>query len=323
MTTQVQIRGAASGTQNARTLVSRELDVDTTNKRLSVHDGSTAGGIKHANYMDVQQSTFNYAAAAGTNALTMTLSPAPSAHTNLGFKFKAASTNTGAVTLNPNSLGAKNLYKKDSNTSTLVALQGGEIIAGGIYDVFYDGTQYQLLSSGSGASGGVDFVASYNLTGLSSQDVALDTSAYTSFRFDLINLSGASTSIVYFRCGSSSTINTGNVYSTLCIEDKMISSAVSTSAVVIPTLTSQISLASGSFTGTPLDGSFTLFAANNSSIGIKALIGNFVQYRSSGDTRSYRTNATVQITPAINIARIYTNSGTFAGGILKVYGIKG
>ena len=59
MATQVQIRGAAQATQEARTLVSRELDVNTTDNRISIHNGSFSGGIRHVNMYDQQNNEFN------------------------------------------------------------------------------------------------------------------------------------------------------------------------------------------------------------------------------------------------------------------------
>jgi len=76
MALQRQIRRAATGTQSARTLTSGELDFDTTLSRLNVHDGSTAGGIQHPNYADIQKNTYSKATVSGTNALTATMTPA-------------------------------------------------------------------------------------------------------------------------------------------------------------------------------------------------------------------------------------------------------
>ncbi len=57
------------------------------------------------------------------------------------FKFKASFTNTGAATLNINSIGAISLVK---NGSTV--LQQGDITSGQAYHVIYDGTNFQLQS---------------------------------------------------------------------------------------------------------------------------------------------------------------------------------
>lgn len=151
MTTQIQIRGAANATQQARTLASRELDVDTTNNRLSIHNGSTAGGIEHATFVDVQNQAFVYGAGTGTNSITMSIAPAPSAYVaGMRVVVKAQNTNTGSTTINVNSLGAKTIKKATSGG--IVALSGGELVQGGVYSLTYDGTDF-LLEAGTSAGG--------------------------------------------------------------------------------------------------------------------------------------------------------------------------
>lgn len=151
MPTQVQIRGAVEATQEARTLVSRELDVNTTDTRLAVHNGSTAGGIRHLNSFDSQNQEFTFANATGTNALTITLAVAPTSYQNgQRFVFKTANTNTGSVTLNVNSLGAQTLKKIEGGA--LVNLVSGDLIAGQVVIVVYDGTDFQIIA-GAGSSG--------------------------------------------------------------------------------------------------------------------------------------------------------------------------
>lgn len=80
--------------------------------------------------------------AGGTaNALTASVSPAPTA---LGYgdtvTFTATANNTGAATLNLNSLGATNIRKGDGT----VALEANDIIDDFDYTVYYDGTQWRL-----------------------------------------------------------------------------------------------------------------------------------------------------------------------------------
>src|SRR6185437_1487837 len=60
--------------------------------------------------------------------------------------------NTGALTVNVNGLGAKNVYKK-SPTGAAAACTGGEIQNGDIVEIEYDGTQFQLLSNAAFAGG--------------------------------------------------------------------------------------------------------------------------------------------------------------------------
>lgn len=61
------------------------------------------------------------------------------------FQFKATGTNSGATTININSLGFVNIFKKTS--SGVAACAGGEIQSGDNVLISYDGTQFQILSS--------------------------------------------------------------------------------------------------------------------------------------------------------------------------------
>ena len=84
-----------------------------------------------------------YAADAGaTDAYAITLSPAPTAYTTgMIVNFKANTANTGACTLDCNSLGAKTI-KKNYNSD----LDTGDISANQLCSVMYDGTNFQMLS---------------------------------------------------------------------------------------------------------------------------------------------------------------------------------
>lgn len=57
--------------------------------------------------------------------------------------FIAGATNTGATTLNVNSTGVTNVFKR--STSGPIALIGGEIVINNLVCVQYDGTQYELV----------------------------------------------------------------------------------------------------------------------------------------------------------------------------------
>lgn len=152
MPTQVQQRGAAQSTQEARTLVSREVDINTTDWRLNIHDGATAGGVPHVNFSDQQNQEFVWlASVSGTNTITGNAAKAPAAYqAGQRFVFEAANTNTGSASLNINSLGAKTLKKKDVFGGAIATLDAGDLIQGGIYTVFYDGTDFILESVDAG-----------------------------------------------------------------------------------------------------------------------------------------------------------------------------
>lgn len=100
--------------------------------------------------LDAQSGKWSYAAAGGTaNALTAALNPAPAAYV-AGMRVRVAvqTTNTAAMTLNLNGLGAKGIGRKDG--ADLVA---GSVVAGQILDLVYDGVRFQALDvvGGSGA----------------------------------------------------------------------------------------------------------------------------------------------------------------------------
>ena len=78
----------------------------------------------------------------GTDTITGALSPSLAAYAaGQMFYFIAAGANTGAVTLNINSLGAKSVTRDGST-----ALVAGDIASGEMVVVIYDGTRFQMLS---------------------------------------------------------------------------------------------------------------------------------------------------------------------------------
>lgn len=91
-----------------------------------------------------QDSTAQYLTGiSGTNVITATAGLGMSAYvTGQVFRFIASGANTGATTLNINSIGAIAITKNGT-----VALASGDILAGSITTVVYDGTQFQLNSS--------------------------------------------------------------------------------------------------------------------------------------------------------------------------------
>lgn len=106
-------------------------------------DVAVGTGNKFITQTGLQHSAENYAAdSSGSDAYVATLSPVPTAYTSgMPIRFKAGTANTGAASLNVNSLGAKTI--KNANGSDLIT---GEIIIGQIVEVFYDGTNFVLGS---------------------------------------------------------------------------------------------------------------------------------------------------------------------------------
>ncbi len=89
----------------------------------------------------------HYCADAGANdTYTCSLTPAPSAYVNGAYyAFKANTANTGAATINFNSLGAKTIVKVTGGVTT--ALADNDIRVGQVVLVQYDGTNMQIQST--------------------------------------------------------------------------------------------------------------------------------------------------------------------------------
>ena len=100
----------------------------------------------------VQDGTFQFlTSVAGTNTVTgiaaLSMSALAAGQT---FRFVAAATNTGAVTLNINSIGAKAITKNGTT-----ALTANDILINSAITVIYDGTQFQLLNPANTVPSGV------------------------------------------------------------------------------------------------------------------------------------------------------------------------
>ena len=93
----------------------------------------------------VQGGSATFITAAGTDTITGTTSPALTAYaTGNQFSFVVANTNTGAVTINVDGLGAKAITR--TGTTALVA---ADMVAGQAVEIIYDGTRFQLVNGNS------------------------------------------------------------------------------------------------------------------------------------------------------------------------------
>jgi hypothetical protein len=86
----------------------------------------------------------NLITVAGTNTLTGLATPALTGYaTGAQYSFIAQNTNTAAVTIDIDTLGVKSITKNGST-----ALLAGDIIAGAVILIEYDGTRFQLVNVG-------------------------------------------------------------------------------------------------------------------------------------------------------------------------------
>jgi hypothetical protein len=139
------------------TLNSGASDPSTTAAGMLAYN-TTSGTVKQRNAADSawltmwpigkqglvpQDGSSIFAADAGSNdTYAITLSPAPTTYaTGMVVNFTANTANTGACTLNCNSLGAKALKKNKGND-----LETGDILAGQCVSVMYDGTNFVVIS---------------------------------------------------------------------------------------------------------------------------------------------------------------------------------
>jgi microcystin-dependent protein len=113
------------------------------------------GGFRHTNLGDAAALTQaltakqhinnagQYCTVSGTaNVITLTTGFSTSAYTaGQTFSFIVGSTNTGSVTVNVDSLGAKSLVRADGSNT---ALEPGDLGAGALVEIQYDGTRFQL-----------------------------------------------------------------------------------------------------------------------------------------------------------------------------------
>lgn len=144
--TRFTVTGGGSG------LLTGVTRLDGANENISagvsvecMNDAEYITQLEAAVFTQIGLKSLVYAADGGsTDTYAITLSVAPTAYTDilgLPIAFKANTVNTGAATLNVNSLGAKTI-KKNYNED----LADGDIKANQIVIVVYDGTNFQLLS---------------------------------------------------------------------------------------------------------------------------------------------------------------------------------
>lgn len=98
---------------------------------------------------------------ATVNDYVVTVSPAPAAYTTCLLVFKATHTNSGASTIKINSLTAKTLKDVDGG-----AVASGDIANGSVCFVYYDGTDFYLLSANDKAFvSGDTYTGTHDFTG--------------------------------------------------------------------------------------------------------------------------------------------------------------
>ncbi len=118
-----------------------------------------------ARFSDLQDGKGIYVPTVGGtgNAITLTTGYTVTAYAaGQRFSFIVGTTNTGAATVNVDSLGSKSIVRSDGSNTALAA---GDLVAGAIADIEYDGTRFHLMSTQSSTATGGDVLARIVKTG--------------------------------------------------------------------------------------------------------------------------------------------------------------
>lgn len=147
----------------------------------------------------VQAGTLNFINVTGTNTLTGTMIPTLlSYQTGNMFSFIVQNTNTSTVTLNIDGLGAKAILRNATDP-----IQAGDLTAGNVVVVIYDGTEFQLISVGFG--GGA--------TGAGGDKIFVENGQTVTTSYAIPSLTNAmSTGPIAIASGATVTIPAGSVW---------------------------------------------------------------------------------------------------------------
>lgn len=146
--------GAFAGVPNAfaNAVTATGLQLDQNNNTLTA-------------YLNDPTNRSNYAAdgSSGTNTVVLTFSPpVVGGYTaGLGIAFKPAITNSGAVVVNANGLGNKNIVVPGG-----AALISGQLQAGDVYQAQYDGTRFVMISAPYAWQGPINTTATATINAL-------------------------------------------------------------------------------------------------------------------------------------------------------------
>ena len=129
-------------TKDGQTTPTADITMGTY-KIITLGAGTVASDA--ARLDQVQGGTSTYITVTGTDTITGTVLPALAAYAaGNQFSFVVANTNTAAVTINIDGMGAKAITRTGST-----ALVAGDMVAGQAVEIIYDGTRFQLINGNS------------------------------------------------------------------------------------------------------------------------------------------------------------------------------
>jgi hypothetical protein len=236
---------------------------------------------------------------AGTNTVTASASPTPSAYASgQEFSFIPAVTNTGATTINVSSLGAKNIFANG------VALIGGELVAGVPVKIKYDGTQFNILGRVPGVLSG----ASTASTSGTSIDYTI-SSWVKKFTVSLAGVSLSGTAGLRFQLGDGGGVETTGYVGNNTVLISGSNPAVASSTSGFDILINDASyVVSGQIVFALVDAATFLWSATGVFIG------------QTGATTQYLTAGHKALSAALDRVRVTTTNGTdtFDAGTVNI-----
>jgi hypothetical protein len=255
------------------------------------------------------------ATASGTNTYTATISPAITSYVTgqrYFITFVNANTNS-SVTINLNALGAKNIVKTGG-----ASLSSGDIQAGQVVQLYYDGTNMQIVGDGGSGSAAATWGT---ITGtLSSQsDLNSALGAKQDLDSDLTAIAGASPSnddIIQRKAGAWTNRTLAQYRVDLALVNDGITNGVTTVApsenAVFDALALKADLASPALTGTP-----TAPTAAGSTNTTQIATTAFVKASSPKQYAAYCSDLTSAITTGTNkgfitVPAAFTITGVYA-----------
>lgn len=335
MATQRQLRRGTAAQNDSFTGAAGETVWDTTDNRMRGHDGSKTGGFPVPNAFDDQNRAFTAKDASGTDTITITLDLAPDAYTTYQtFTFKPQNNNTGAATLNVNTLGAKDIQKYDSSGS-LVALAADDLVASKPAVVIYDGTRFILQLDAGTSEPGMELLAVVTASASATLDFeSVITSDFSSYLFVFEDIRPA-TDIRALRMRTStdngSSYDNGasdylwrqdleHVAGTPTLDETITSGGASSIDLAAKDNQAQTGIGSGAAEG--LSGRLWLLGPLGT-VMPKRIFGDFLFIGGGGAFLTSHTKAVRDGNGDIDAVRFFMSSGNITSGTIKCYGLKG
>ena len=177
----------SNGTFSGATVWAQDRDAGTliTASNHDTHDEDLADGINacltkdgtnspSAHLQWIKSNYWGGTSGGSANAQTVTLSPAPTTYyAGMEIKFIPGNANTGAATLNVNSLGAKSIKLPEGRD-----VSRNELNTQAVVHVVYDGTDFVLVSMPSFRINSDDWIPTYSANGSMTYSSVTTTAAW-------------------------------------------------------------------------------------------------------------------------------------------------